>query len=681
MKRLQAGIVVVVLAAGCTMFGPPAQDVGSTRGVFHGRWWNYYERGASYLGGERYEAAVADFREALKGRSTDTWRARTYGLHFVEYFPNRELGVAYFHRGEYDEAETYLKQSLTHVDTARAHDYLDRVQEARIARGDFVDAAPPAIATSLEGIQRFSERELIVTIAATDDTGVRSVTLNGTPLNQRGSTRAIEVSERLLLDEGRQTITVAASDLAGKTTSTSYTLDVDLTGPTLGVLAPREGMVVEAGAVELRLAAVDGGGVAEILVNGAVLDGADGSARVELGSTVLLQPGENRIEILARDVAGNVTATVLAVYRGDPGSTAARRWQVQRQAPVRVASAATIPLHTFLMQADVQPAIAMKSPKPDAVYRHNRTLRVYGKVVSDAAITGVTVNGEAYAVAGSPNETFDRRIPLDASAFYEGEASYRVAIHAEDAEGKAADVAYDVTVRPVALNTRESKMPTAVLAFECSSRAELAQDLRTKTEASLLETARFNLLERQRLQDILTEQQLSDALARQDAALAVGKVIPAHVFFIGDVIERGREAEVVVRAVSTETGEIVETIDTHIADKESLVSLDSASRDLAQQMVAAFPRLSGHVMAVQGNDIFLDWTAEDGIHERMHVLVVDDVPPVVDDDGFVEIEGRAEPVGQAQIREVLKTNSRANTIRVEEGNSVEEWQGKAAVSM
>jgi hypothetical protein len=125
----------------------------------------------------------------------------------------------------------------------------------------------------------------------------------------------------------------------------------------------------------------------------------------------------------------------------------------------------------------------------------------------------------------------------------------------------------------------------------------------------------------------------------------------------------------------------VNTIDAHIRDKSTLEGLGQGTTDLAQQVVAAFPRLSGQVVSVQGQDVFVDWTIEDGIQERMHLLVVDDVPPVVDEDGFVEVEGRTEPVGEARIQEVLKTNSRANTIRVEEGKSVEEWKGKAAIAM
>jgi hypothetical protein len=682
MTRILAAITLVLVLAGCAAYGPQPQQAGTTHGVFHGRWWNYYERGSSFLAADQYEQAAADFQDALKGRATDTWRARTYGLHFVEYFPNRELGVAYFHQGNLDGAEQYLKLSLEQIDTARAHDYLDRVQEARIARGDIRDAEDPIIRTSVAADALVAERTLSIDITATDDTGVRSVSLNGQPLHQRGSTREITLMDSVILNEGANSVSITATDLAGKTSTQTIPVRVDLTGPTIGIVTPMEGEVIQADTVNLNVAAVDANGVAEVRVNGQPAGNAAGAERVEAGAAYPLVNGENRFDIVARDAAGNETATIVSVFRGDPTSAAARTWQRQRQAPIRLAQAGGVAPVELLAQAEsAKPDIAMKSPKPDSVYRHNRTLRVYGKVVSDAAITGIQVNGEPYTVTGTPNETFERRIPIDGAALQEGETTLTVAIHAEDAGGKAGDLSYDVTVRPVALNTRDSKMPIAVLAFENPAAESLANDLRTKTEAALVTTDRFNLLERERLQAILTEQQLSESLARKDAALEFGKLIPAHVFFIGDVIERGQEAEIVLRAVSTETGEIVNTIDAHIRDKSTLEGLGQGTTDLAQQVVAAFPRLSGQVVSVQGQDVFVDWTIEDGIQERMHLLVVDDVPPVVDEDGFVEVEGRTEPVGEARIQEVLKTNSRANTIRVEEGKSVEEWKGKAAIAM
>ena len=124
-RRVLFAFAVLLVAGGCVS-DPSAvrekdgRQYGVTDGVFRGRWWSYYERGTSYLAGGFHEEAAADFEQALKGRSRDTWRARTYGLHFVEYFPARELGVCYLRLGRLDEAERQLQEALAMVDTERA---------------------------------------------------------------------------------------------------------------------------------------------------------------------------------------------------------------------------------------------------------------------------------------------------------------------------------------------------------------------------------------------------------------------------------------------------------------------------------------------------------------------------------------------------------------------------------
>jgi len=101
---------------------------GVTRGLFRERWWNFYERGCSFASGEFWNEAISDFREALNQRNKDGYRARTYGMHFVDYFPHRELGIAYYHTGQYSEAVEELTASLSQVETAKAKYFLNKVR-------------------------------------------------------------------------------------------------------------------------------------------------------------------------------------------------------------------------------------------------------------------------------------------------------------------------------------------------------------------------------------------------------------------------------------------------------------------------------------------------------------------------------------------------------------------------
>jgi len=110
---------------------------GITKGSFRSEWWNYLERGTSYLEGACYEAALNDLDRAIDLRrqmvknERDKKRARTYGLHFVDYFAHREKGIALYYLGRSEEAQAELEQSLDRVDTERARQYLALVKEAR----------------------------------------------------------------------------------------------------------------------------------------------------------------------------------------------------------------------------------------------------------------------------------------------------------------------------------------------------------------------------------------------------------------------------------------------------------------------------------------------------------------------------------------------------------------------
>jgi len=77
---------------------------GQVRGTFRHKWWNYYERGLSFTDGRFFEEAVKDFNSAIAKREKDQRMARTYGMHFVDYFPHRELGIVHYQTGNLEAA-------------------------------------------------------------------------------------------------------------------------------------------------------------------------------------------------------------------------------------------------------------------------------------------------------------------------------------------------------------------------------------------------------------------------------------------------------------------------------------------------------------------------------------------------------------------------------------------------
>ena len=683
MRRTTAAVLLLgAFVAGCatdteTPYLRDGKTYGVTRGVFRGRWWSYYERGSSFLNGEFHAEAAADFEQALSGRSRDSWRARTYGLHFVEYFPNRELGITYYHMDRLEEAETYLTRSLEQIDTDRAHYYLDLVKKQQIAQGVIQDTQEPALDTSLAPAVIISVRELPLEIEARDDNGVAAVAVNGEELHQRGSAEEVTFKQEVVLNEGVHEIAVEATDLAEKKTVETVAVTVDLTGPTIGIFSPIEPTVTEKATVYLEGATVDKNGVISVAVDRRVLAESAGASRLPFDTELPLGDGENTFILAARDVAGNETRSAVKVFKGDPDSAEAKLWLLQQQHPERMKLAHAGGLAVDLLLS-VTPEeggeIRLKSPAPDRPYRHNRTLRVAGEVVTPTKVASLTINGEPFSeLTGAPKESFNRRIPIDAAELGEGGGRMAIAIRAEDEGGAVVDKSFEVEVRPVDLASLESRMPVAVLAFAGHEvEPAVTESLRLSTETQLFQQGRFRVLDRTRLQDVLTELELVAAdLTDPDQAISVGLLTPTHVFLVADVFAHEQNGlEVKARVIRTETSDVVATLDVFIDDRNNPDTVAQACDALAAQLAQTYPRLSGEVLGVrerpEGVELLVNWTREDGIKEGAYLLVVHEEEPWIDEStGEVLEPGELVKVGRARILSILSNGSKARTVETE----------------
>lgn len=99
-----------------------------------GEWFKLYDNGKKAMKQGNYQKASTFFLKALKSKSNDIQRVRTYGMHFSEYFPNRELGICYYHLGDIAAARRYLDISLTQEPTQRARKFLELLKQGAPAQ-------------------------------------------------------------------------------------------------------------------------------------------------------------------------------------------------------------------------------------------------------------------------------------------------------------------------------------------------------------------------------------------------------------------------------------------------------------------------------------------------------------------------------------------------------------------
>ena len=92
-----------------------------------GKWYNYYEDGLKEMEKGNWSKAIENFKEAVKTKYQDTKKIKTYGMHFIEYFPHREIGICFYHLDQNDLAERELRLSLQQEYSLRAQEFLSKI--------------------------------------------------------------------------------------------------------------------------------------------------------------------------------------------------------------------------------------------------------------------------------------------------------------------------------------------------------------------------------------------------------------------------------------------------------------------------------------------------------------------------------------------------------------------------
>ena len=259
----------MALFTGCAVkegkvYQKDGKQFGKPDGLFMEQWNDYYLRGLSYSDGGFWVEAAGDFQEALRQRDVDQRRARTYGLHFIDYFPNRELGISCYYRREYKMAIQYLEASLATVDSARAKFYLNKARQDWL-RQSRLDSASPSLSIQFPPPRYVTSNfSVFVRGTARDDFFVSSVVINNKPDSFELSGKEVTFAEEIPLQPGKNYITLQARDLMDKASHpVTLLVETDREGPLSFFACARK----PDGTIFLSGALYDSTGVAKIRIN------------------------------------------------------------------------------------------------------------------------------------------------------------------------------------------------------------------------------------------------------------------------------------------------------------------------------------------------------------------------------------------------------------------------------
>lgn len=650
---MRKGLVLIILIALCLFSGciPSAKDnlyikdnkvYGVTQGAFRHRWWNYYERGLSFADGQFYQEAVADLKQAAKHRVKDQRRARTYGMHFVDYFPHRELGIVYYLTGNLNEAERELELSLNQFPSAKARFYLDKVRKALIEHAA-KEVLPPRLTLNFKTDEVWTRQDpVVVSGVAEDEQYIADLFIKGVPLFLEGSQKKVPFKESLTLSQGGHAIEVKAKNLLGKVTKDRVIIHVDREGPMITLDEILFDETLSKREVTVLGSIYDEAGVSELRINGRFIPVQESK---EFFFSEKFIADKNDFKLVTKDRLGNQTSTSIPIFNSQ--STAS--------APVLLASADSdftshLVAGLFGSKDTSPPGIKLKG-WTDTQTVFLEKIYLEGHISDDTNIVSLAVNGVPMLRRQGRNIFFNHLVDLK-----EGENN--ILIEAVDKADNRATQNISVTRKiPRALQLNE-RLSLTVFPFEKKGAvAQAGLSFQDSLIANLIDQNRFRIVERDKLDIILSEQKLSRTkLIDKSTALKLGRLVAAQSIIAGNIIETSTGIEIVARLIDTETSEILAAEDVYDEVKD-LAALRSLAEGMAIKFHREFPLLDGLVVQKKGKHIFTD-LGQGRVKNQRRLIVYREEPVKHPVTGKI-IGADNQIIGHARVTQVMPEMSKA----------------------
>jgi hypothetical protein len=626
---------------------------GVTQGLFRNRWWNFYERGLSFSEGEFYQEAISDFKEAIKRRSIDRRRARSYGMHFLDYFPHREMGIAHYHLRDYSEAVKELETSLSQVDSAKAKYFLNKVREAQLkTRGE--DKPPPFITiTSPQDGEYKNLFSLEVSGIVEDDQYVSEIEINGIPLFLELAQKDIGFKQVIDLHDGINLIAVKAKDLTGKESEKVVRVIVDRQGPLLSIEDLNFEHLNE-GVIGVKCSLIDESGLSSLTLQGRGFE-FQGKREVNIDEKVDVKGKEDRIVFEVRDLAGNIT-------RGEINVSSA---QISLSPTIQIAflNESISDLGGGLFSKD-QESIPLTINLKDLMERqtvHYETILIDGRVSGLFDIRSILINGTPLLVKPGKNLFFNHIVQLK-------EGKNRFEIKAIDAKGNTTTKDVVILRETPKVKRIGSRMSILLLPFEIKGQLSSGDLIYDSLLSAFVKQGRFNIVTRERLEEVLRELKLSKTdLIDPSKALKGGRMIAAEGIIMGSIAETSNSIEIFTRLINTETTSILAAKDVFSQDK-SITNIQFISEGLALKFNHSFPLVEGLVVKVRGREVYANFGLDKDIKKEIKFIVYREGEKI-----FHPVTGKFlgceyQDLGEVRVEEVFDNLSKGKLLARESAN-------------
>jgi len=539
---------------------------GLVDGTFRSRWWNYYQRGQSYLEGECFQAAMSDLKTAITQNDQDQRMIRTYGLHFIDYFPHREMGLIYFLLNDLEQAQKELEKSISQEPSSKARHYLDQVRIKQLkSQVEQINTPTLLVDYPQDAPVWTANDQWIIKGTAKDTQYVASITINNQPYDLNGSEQEIAFSKAMAVSQGTYHIPIEIKNLMGGYLNRSIELRVDHQGPIIEIIAFEQ---ISSKQYSIKGIASDHSEQVKLFVN-------QDEQRLLVGETApfhikynLANNDEKSMVLTAIDRAGNKTKAILDFL------TATKTFNPSYLASNEIAQ------DTVLLTKGKPPIQLTLSEwkKYNIVYTHKIYLE--GCISTKSPLKSFKINNKAITTNQGRIVFFS--IPI---ALNEGDNDIQVILENNTNDGLISQLRFTRVVPEIEqINNRlQLSMHTLKAAPELVEPRKLFQN---QMVISFVEKNRFNV--------IAKFDQTETALEEKRPS--------SHVSLSGQYVDSRYGVEVAVRLIDNETTQILTAKDvfSEARDRKSILKMVDS---LALRIHNEFPIVTGDIQQISNQNI------------------------------------------------------------------------------
>ncbi|MBI5787552.1 MAG: hypothetical protein HZA78_01665 [Candidatus Schekmanbacteria bacterium] len=612
-----------------------------------------YQRGLSSLAGQNLPQAVSWLGKAVDPRYIDCYAARLSDLAYKDFFPRRELGIAFYRAGNYRKAIQLLEASLEAEETAKAQHYLNLARLKFLEETQSDQNVPEIMLKFPVGINSDPFTATIMG-TVTDDQFVAKIAINGENVPLWLSSKTVELNETIPLTKGLNEFTVSVTDLTGKTSHKNFSVYSDADGPLISI----NYQVLEETFIGKKIlitgSVSDDLEVQEILIQGNPLSLPQGE-EVNINQTITLSVIKNSITIQAKDILGNTTSGEVSLDEAKTVLNTAQ-WVDSGQVAYDV--------DLYKSGSNFPPVIELKDLADQQTFFVD-SIYIEGQVKSGADIVSLSLNNESFVSKRGRFVFFNRVLKLK-------EGENKIIVKATDSGGNSSRKEIKVYRKIPRVKTIGSRMCISIPPFRQKGLESSLQDvIYDKLIAAFINQQRFNLVERARLEEILLEQKLSRTeLVKQSAVMKLGRIVAADAVMIGTVYESEQSIEIYARLIDTDTGVIIEAKDVWSEDK-SQEKINLLTEGLALKFKSSFPLVEGLIVNRSRDNVMQDLGVQMGMKPYRKLLVYREDEPVVHPVTRQNLGSDSEELGEVMVKKVFSNISRGDILRENADKKIE----------